>query len=86
MNEVCQLSRQLDKKKLSVQPPRPSALNMTLPTFAAKRGRLQEISIDSWYAAPVPAAIDRRSTANQPHAAAAVDWRDRQTYGHATVT
>ena len=37
--------------------PRPSALNMTLPAFAAERGRLQETSIDSWYM--VPAAIDR---------------------------
>ena len=86
MHEVCELSRQLDKKQLSVEPPRPSALNMTLPAFATKRGRLQDISIDSWYAAPAPAAIDRRSAANQPHAAATVDWRDRQTYGYATVT
>jgi len=30
---------------------------MTLPAFAAERGRLQETSIDSWYM--VPAAIDR---------------------------
>ena len=61
---------------------------MTLPTFAAERGRLQEISIDGWNAAPAPAASDRylqsrltlgRSAANQPHATAAVDRRDRQT-------
>ena len=32
--------------------PRPSALNMTLPAFAAERRRSQEISVDSWYAAP----------------------------------
>jgi len=31
--------------------PRPSALDMTLPAFAAGRGRLQQISIDSRYAA-----------------------------------
>jgi len=30
---------------------------MTLPAFAAERGRLQETSIDSWYM--VHAAIDR---------------------------
>jgi len=41
--------------------PRPSALNMTLPAFAAERGRLQEISIDDWYT--VPAAIDRPAPA-----------------------
>jgi len=60
---------------------------MTLPAFAANCGRLQETSIDSWYAAPAPAVIDRyllpagRSAANQPHAAAAVDRWDRQTDG-----
>jgi len=47
---------------------------MTLPAFAAERGRLQQISIDSWYAVPAG-----RSAANQPHAAAAVDRWDRQT-------
>jgi len=41
--------------------PRPSALNMTLPAFAAERGRLQEISIDDWYT--VPTAIDRPAPA-----------------------
>jgi len=67
---------------LTCADPRPSALNMTLPAFAAERGRLQEISIDSWYAAPVPAAIDRLawcSAAKPPHAAAAVERRDRLT-------
>jgi len=34
-------------------------LYMTLPAFAANCGRLQETSIDSWYAAPAPAVIDR---------------------------
>ena len=62
----------------------------------AARGRLQEISIDSWYAAPALAAVDRyllhagRSAANQPHAAAAVGRRNRQMDGrteeHPTVT
>ena len=32
---------------------------MTLPAFAAERGRLKETWIDSWYAAPVPTAVDR---------------------------
>jgi len=44
---------------------------------------------DSWYAAPAAAAVDRYllparcSAANQPHAAAAVDRRDRQTARYA---
>jgi len=40
----------------------------------AERGRLQQISIDSWYAAPAG-----RPAASQPHAAAAVDRRDGET-------
>jgi len=43
---------------------------MTRPSFAAERGRLQEISTDIAGAG-----------ANQPHAAAAVDRWDRQTDG-----
>ena len=35
---------------------------------------MQQISIDSWYAVPAG-----RSAANQPHAAAAVDRRDKRT-------
>ena len=57
-----------------------SAVNMRLPAFAAERGRLQQVSIDSWYA-----ASSRRSAANRQHAAAAVDRRDRRTDGHLTV-
>ena len=37
--------------------PRPSALNMTLPAFAAERERLQQVTIDSRYTAF--AAVDR---------------------------
>ena len=33
-------------KQVCVEP-RPSALNMTLPAFAAERRRLQQISVDS---------------------------------------
>ena len=43
---------------------------MTLPAITAERGRLQQISIGSWYAEPAG-----RSAANQPHAAAGVDRR-----------
>jgi len=42
-----------NRKQLYVKPP-PSALDMTLPAFAAEHGRMQEISIDSWYATPAP--------------------------------
>jgi len=45
---------------------------MTLLAFAAERGPLQQIAIDSWYVAPAG-----RSAANQPHAAVAVDQRDK---------
>jgi len=45
---------------------------MTLLAFAAKRGPLQQIAIDSWYVAPAG-----RAAANQPHAAVAVDRRDK---------
>jgi len=57
---------------------RPSALNTTLPAFAAELMRLQlSIDISCW--------LPR--SASQPHAAAAaVDRRDRQTDGHVTVT
>jgi len=54
--------------------PPPSALNMTLPTFAADRRRPSYL---------LPA---ERSAANPPAAVTAVDRRDRQTDGHATVT
>jgi len=55
--------------------PRPSALNITLPAYAAER-RLQayRLSIDICCRRP-------RSAANQPNAAAAVDRRHRQTDG-----
>jgi len=46
---------------------------MTLPAFAAKRGRLQQISIDICCRRP-------RSATSQPRAAATVDRRDRRTY------
>jgi len=72
--------------------PRPSALNMTLPAFAAERGRLQQISIDSWYAAP--AAIDRSAAharaqqqpSHMPFCCRSTGQTDRQTDGHPTVT
>jgi len=35
---------------------------MTLPAFAAERRRLQQISIDSWYAAPPGAQQQTRRT------------------------
>ena len=53
--------------------PRPSALNKTLPAFAAKRGCMQHISIDICCRRPL--------SSKQLHAAAAVDRRDRQTNG-----
>jgi len=56
--------------------PRPSVLNMTLPAFAAECGRRSEISID--ICCPRPNLC---SAANQPHAAVAVDRRDRRTDG-----
>ena len=62
-------------EQVSVEP-RPSALNMTLPAFAAERRRLRQISINSWYTRPQGI---QQSAPNQPHAAAAVDRRDRQT-------
>jgi len=56
-----------------------SALNMMLPAFAAKHGHPKGVSIEGWYAAPTPAAIDRHilpagcSAANSPAAVAAID-------------
>jgi len=66
-------------KQVSVQPP-PMAVKVTLPAFPAERRRLLHS------ARSAPAAIDqyilpaRRSAANPPHAAAAVD-RPEQTDG-----
>ena len=60
----------------STQPPS-SALNMTLPAFAAEhRGACST----------APATIAGRSAANPPAAVAAVDRWDRQTDGHPTVS
>jgi len=59
-------------KEVCVEPP-PSALDMTLPAFAAGRRRTCSTAL---------AAVDRylgRSAANPPAAAAIVDRRDRQT-------
>jgi len=59
----------------------PSALNITLPAFAAERRRLRHGALSA------PAAIDRyllpagRSAANPPPAAAAAERRDRQADG-----
>ena len=67
-------------KQVSVQPP-PMAVKVTLSAFPAERRRLLHS------ARSAPAAIDqyilpaRRSAANPPHAAAAVDRRNRQTDG-----
>ena len=72
-------------KQVCVEP-RSSALNMTLPAFAAECGRCSrcrptaagtrrsQLSTD--ICCPRPC-----SAANQPHAAAAVDRRDRRTDG-----
>ena len=54
----------------------PSARNKTLTAFAAERRRLKQVSIDDWYTAPTGS-----TKTNQPHTAAAVDRRDRQTDG-----
>jgi len=45
-------------KQVCVEPPL-SALNMMLPAFAAEHGHPKGVSIEGWYAAPTPAAIDR---------------------------
>ena len=67
-----------DDKQVSVKPP-PSALNMTLPAFAAERRRVQHGTRSA------STGIDRyllrsgRSAANPPSTVAAVDryWTDR---------
>jgi len=59
---------------MSLGEPRTSALNMTLPAFAAERRRL-------WRYRLIACTRRRRSAANQPHAAAAVDRWNRQTDG-----
>jgi len=62
-----------------------------LPTAAAEPKHLQEMMINSWYTALATAVIDQyvlpagRSAANQLHATAAADRRDRQTAGRTTV-
>ena len=48
--------------------PRSSAVNMSLPAFAAERRCCWRLA---------PAAVDRRSAANPPHAAATVERWDR---------
>jgi len=53
--------------------PRPSAVNMTLPAFAAERRRAS--AVDRYFLSA------GRSAANPPHTAAAVDRRNRQTDG-----
>jgi len=65
---------------------------MTLPAFAAERKRLHGISIDSWNAAPAPAAVSRyllpqgaqQQTSRTP-LLLSIDATDRRT-GHLTVT
>ena len=70
-------------KKVCVEP-RPSALNMTLPAFAAERRRLQEIA-GTWCRRPqqhrsiTPARISAAR-------AAAVDWCDGRTDGRLAIT
>ena len=67
--------------RLSSNKPPPSALNVTLPAFAAERRRLH------YCARSAPTAVDRyllpagRSAANPPAAVAAVDRWDRRTDG-----
>jgi len=62
-----------------------------LPTTAAEPKHLQEMMINSWYTALATAVIDQyvlpagRSAANQLHATAAADRRDRWTDGRTTV-
>ena len=65
--------------------PRTSAVNITLPAFAAER-RAAAVAAECWRLLQERrAAIDRyllpagRSAANPPHAAAAVDQWDGQT-------
>ena len=58
--------------------PRPSALSTTLPAFAAEPVR--RLPDFDRYLLQRP-----RSAANPPHAAAAVDRRDRWADGHPTV-
>jgi len=71
-------ARQLSRSLVDIyQPPSPPlnpALDMTLPAFAAERGRQQQT--DSWYA-----AYAGRSAANQP-----IDGTDGRTDGHPTIT
>ena len=53
---LCQVHVMTLRHVMPYVEPRPSALNMTLPVFAAERRRLLQISIDScWYAAPADA-------------------------------
>jgi len=61
-NYLNNITERDQKRNKSVQP-RPSAVTMTLPAFAAERQRLLWIDI----------FCPGRSAANPPHAAAAVD-------------
>ena len=67
-NYLNNITERDQKRNKSVQP-RPSAVNMTLPAFAAERQRLLWIDI----------FCPGGSAANPPHAAAAVDRWDRRT-------
>jgi len=67
---------------------------MTLPAFSAERGRLQQISIDSWYVAPALApAINiactqgaQQQTSRTLLLLLSIDGINRRTDGHPTVT
>jgi len=57
--------------------PRPSALNVTLPVFAAERGRLLQISIDScWYAAPADACASAQQQTSRTPLPLSIDGTD----------
>ena len=70
---MCTRVTSFQQTKVSVQP-HPSAVNMTLLTFAAECRRLLHGAID-WY---LPT---QHSAANPPHVTAAFDRWDRQTDG-----
>jgi len=68
---------------------------MTLPAFAAERRRSQEISIDSWYAAPRRSRLSidiscpqgAQQQTSRTLLLLSIDRTDgRQTDGHPTVT
>jgi len=75
-------------KQVCVEPS-PSALNMTLPAFAAERRRMEQTSIDSWYAAPADtrARAQHQTNYRMPRCCCrSTGQTDRRTDGCPTVT